>query len=111
MQIAAALLLLIPRTAAFGAFLCFPIILNFCILTFATRFDGSFFTAPLMVPANLYVIGRNYEKWKYVLPFNRLPISDVSMEQKKLNNQFPTLFFAVLKFLNADNNGLVVTLQ
>ncbi len=93
-QIAAALLLLIPRTAALGAFLYFPIILNICILTFATRFDGSFFTAPLMVLANLYVIGWNYEKWKYVLPFNRPPISDVSAEKKKLGNKFPTLFFA-----------------
>ncbi len=47
-----------------------------------------------MVLANLYVIGWNYEKWKYVLPFNRLPISDELTEKKKLGNKFPTLFFA-----------------
>lgn len=70
-QIAAAFMLLIPRTATLGAFLYFPIILNICILTFATRFDGSMFTAPLMTLANLYVLGWNYEKWKYILPFNR----------------------------------------
>ena len=71
-QVAAAIMLLIPRTVTLGAFLYFPIILNICILTFATRFDGSLFTAPLMTLANLYLLGWNYEKWKYILPFNRL---------------------------------------
>ncbi len=71
-QILAAILLLIPRTVTLGAFIYFPIILNICILTYAVRFDGSLFTAPLMVLANLYLLGWNYEKWKYILPFNRL---------------------------------------
>jgi uncharacterized membrane protein YphA (DoxX/SURF4 family) len=70
-QVAAALMLLIPRTVTLGAFLYFPIILNICVLTYAVRFDGSLFTAPLMVLANLYLLGWNYEKWKYILPFNR----------------------------------------
>lgn len=70
-QLAAAVMLLIPRTATLGAFLYFPIILNITILTFATRFDGSMFTAPLMTLANLYILGWNYEKWKYILPFNQ----------------------------------------
>lgn len=74
-QVTAAILLLIPRTVTLGAFLYFPIILNICILTFAVRFDGSLFTAPLMVLANLYLLGWNYEKWKYILPFNR-PAND-----------------------------------
>lgn len=69
-QLFAAVMLLIPRTATLGAFIYFPVILNICILTFATRFDGSLFTAPLMTLANLYVLGWNYEKWKYILPFN-----------------------------------------
>ena len=69
-QVAAAIMLLISRTATLGAFLYFPIILNICILTYAVRFDGSLFTAPLMTLANLYVLGWNYEKWKYILPFN-----------------------------------------
>lgn len=71
-QIAAAIMLLVPRTVTLGAFLYFPIILNICILTYSTRFDGSLFTAPLMVLANLFLLGWNYEKWKYILPFNRL---------------------------------------
>jgi hypothetical protein len=79
-QLAAAIFLLIPRTATLGAFLYFPIILNICILTFATRFDGSLFTAPLMTLANLYILGWNYEKWKYILPFNR-PANDVTKQK------------------------------
>lgn len=71
-QVAAAIFLLIPRTVTLGAFIYFPIILNIWILTYATRFDGSMFTAPLMTLANLFLLGWNYEKWKYILPFNRL---------------------------------------
>jgi uncharacterized membrane protein YphA (DoxX/SURF4 family) len=70
-QLAAAIFLLIPRTVTLGAFLYFPVILNITILTYATRFDGSLFTSPLMTLANLYLLGWNYEKWKYILPFNR----------------------------------------
>src|SRR4028119_42575 len=72
-QVTAAIMLLIPRTVTLGAFLYFPIILNIWILTLATRFEGSMFTAPLMTLANLYVLCWNYEKWKFILPFNQLP--------------------------------------
>src|SRR5215210_5698603 len=87
-QVTAAILLLIPRTVTLGAFLYFPIILNICILTYATRFDGSLFTAPLMVLANLYVLGWNYEKWKYILPFNR-PADDIA-KRKSLESDVQT---------------------
>jgi hypothetical protein len=82
-QLAAAIFLLIPRTVTLGAFLYFPVILNITILTFATRFDGSLFTAPLMTLANLYLLGWNYEKWKYVLPFNR-PADDNHITKRKI---------------------------
>ena len=59
-QLAAAVFLLIPRTVTLGAFLYFPVILNITVLTYATRFDGSLFTAPLMTLANLYLIVWNY---------------------------------------------------
>ena len=87
-QLAAAIFLLIPRTVTLGAFLYFPIILNICILTFATRFDGSMFTAPLMTLANLYLLGWNYEKWKYILPFNR-PEDDIK-NRKSLESDVQT---------------------
>ena len=123
-QILAAIMLLIPRTVTLGAFLYFPIILNICVLTYAVRFDGSLFTAPLMTLANLYILGWNYEKWKYILPFNDITKrksldSDVQTQEtvgqgsvfsrykprslyarfriflkQLLNDKFPTLFFA-----------------
>ncbi len=89
-QVAAAIMLLIPRTATLGAFLYFPVILNICILTYATRFDGSLFTAPLMVLANLYVLGWNYEKWKYILPFNRLANDNDAAKRKSLESDVQT---------------------
>jgi len=56
LQVTAAILLLIPRTAVLGAILYFPIILNICILSFAVRFEGSLLSSPLMVIANLYLL-------------------------------------------------------
>jgi len=89
-QITAALMLLIPRTVTLGAFLYFPIILNICILTYAMRFDGSLFTAPLMVLANLYLLGWNYEKWKYILPFNRPANDNDAAKRKSLESDVQT---------------------
>jgi uncharacterized membrane protein YphA (DoxX/SURF4 family) len=40
-QLLTAILLLIPRTALLGALMYFPIITNICVLTYATRFDGT----------------------------------------------------------------------
>ena len=94
LQVVAAILLLIPRTVTLGAFLYFPIIVNIWILTLATRFEGSLFTSPLMTFANLYLLCWHYDKWKYILPFNRLPIAYESEEKKKRSKKFPFLFFA-----------------
>jgi uncharacterized membrane protein YphA (DoxX/SURF4 family) len=92
-QLVAAIMLLIPRTATLGAFLYFPIILNITVLTFATRFDGSLFTAPLMTLANLFILGWNYEKWKYILPFNRLANDFDITKRKNLDSDFQTQQF------------------
>jgi hypothetical protein len=64
--------------------------LNICILTFATRFDGSLFTAPLMTLANLYILGWNYEKWKYILPFNQLINDNDLTKQQSLESHVQT---------------------
>lgn len=89
-QVAAAIFLLIPRTVTLGAFIYFPIIFNIWILTYATRFDGSMFTAPLMTLANLFLLGWNYEKWKYILPFNRLESEKAveSLENKSFSERY-----------------------
>jgi uncharacterized membrane protein YphA (DoxX/SURF4 family) len=89
-QITAAIMLLIPRTVTLGAFLYFPIILNICVLTYAVRFDGSLFTAPLMVLANLFLLGWNYEKWKNILPLNHLANDDDVAKRISLESYIQT---------------------
>jgi hypothetical protein len=69
LQVTAAVLLLIPRTATLGALIYFPIILNICILSLAVRFEGSFVSSPLMVLANLYLLCWDYHKLKFIMPF------------------------------------------
>ena len=71
LQVTAAILLLVPRTATLGALIYFPIILNICILSLAIRFEGSLLTAPLMVLANLYLLCWDYDKLKYIFPWEK----------------------------------------
>ena len=71
LQVTAAILLLIPRTATLGALIYFPIILNICILSWAVRFEGSFLSAPLMVLANLYLLCWDYDKLKFIFPWEK----------------------------------------
>jgi len=92
-QILAAILLLVPRTVILGALLYFPLILNICVLSYAVRFEGSILTSPLMVLGSLFLICWNYDKIKYLLPFNHATIPDALPEQKKYSNKFPTKFF------------------
>jgi uncharacterized membrane protein YphA (DoxX/SURF4 family) len=93
MQVTAAILLLIPRTATLGALLYFPIILNITILSLAVRFVGSHITSPLMVLANLFLILWDYHKIKYILPFNEPPEHRVLRDKNERIMSFPTKFF------------------
>src|SRR5687768_7564595 len=88
LQVLAAIMLLIPRTVTLGAFLYFPLIMNISILTLATRFEGSLFTAPLITLANLYVVCWNYEKWRYILPFSQLPAAGEPAGRKNGTKNF-----------------------
>ncbi|MBK7427196.1 MAG: DoxX family protein [Saprospiraceae bacterium] len=92
LQVAAALLLLIPSTATLGAVLYFPIILNICILSLAVGFDGSLVTSPLMVLANLYLLCWYYDRLKFILPFHKPP-TNVHSNQILQTNKFPLKFF------------------
>ncbi len=94
LQVTAALLLLIPRTAMLGALLYFPIILNICVLSLAVRFEGSLLSSPLMVLANLFVICWNYDKIKYIFPFSEPTPTAVLVKQLLVNHKFPFRFFA-----------------
>ncbi|MEC8683494.1 MAG: hypothetical protein VXX80_07410, partial [Bacteroidota bacterium] len=68
-QIIAGILLIIPRTVILGGLLYFPIILNIWVLSWAVRFEGSLFTSTLMVLANVYILLYNYERLKFIFPF------------------------------------------
>lgn len=92
-QVIAAILLLVPRTVILGALLYFPVILNICVLSYAVRFEGSILTSPLMVLGCLFLIFWNYEKIKYVLPFNHTIVTNAIPKQKNLNRKFPAKFF------------------
>jgi uncharacterized membrane protein YphA (DoxX/SURF4 family) len=64
-QLITAVLLLIPRTALLGALLYFPIIVNICVLTYATRFDGTRIVT-MMVLACLYLLIWDYDRLKHL---------------------------------------------
>jgi uncharacterized membrane protein YphA (DoxX/SURF4 family) len=90
-QLTAALLLLIPRTTFLGAILYLPIILNICVLTYATRFEGTRI-ATLMLLANLYLLCWDYARLKYVLLLGAS--SDVGNTlNQKTSGKFPFVFF------------------
>lgn len=91
-QVVAAVLLLIPATVTLGAVIYFPIILNICILSFAVRFEGSLFTAPLMVLSNLFILFWNYDKIKNIFPVNHSE-SFLKNIKKPHSYKFPLKFF------------------
>jgi hypothetical protein len=91
-QIITALLLLIPRTALLGAIIYFPIILNICILAYATRFEGTRITT-LMLLANIYLLYWDYERIKYILPFKQSNAEIYPTKKKTLSSKFPFVFF------------------
>jgi uncharacterized membrane protein YphA (DoxX/SURF4 family) len=66
-QLAAAVLLLIPRTATIGALVYFPLILNIFVITVSLRFTGTPFVAGLMLLANLYLLCWDYDKLRHLI--------------------------------------------
>lgn len=88
MQVIAAILLLIPRTALLGAVIYFPIILNICILSLSVRFDGSLVSSPLMVLAVTYLLCWDYDRLTHIFtPGNRFDA---------LDKKFPFRFFTAV---------------
>src|SRR5882762_7042724 len=83
-QIITAILLLIPRTSLLGALLYFPIIGNICVLTYATRFDGTRLIT-MMVLACLFLLIWDYDRLKHILPFKQ-PKTDPYVLKKPLGS-------------------------
>jgi uncharacterized membrane protein YphA (DoxX/SURF4 family) len=92
LQVTAALLLIIPRTALLGAIIYFPTILNICVLAYAVRFEGTRITT-LMVLAALYLLCWDYNRLKYILPFKQSKEDSHTIEIKSTKNKFPFVFF------------------
>jgi uncharacterized membrane protein YphA (DoxX/SURF4 family) len=66
-QLAAALLLLIPRTATIGALVYFPLILNIFVITVALEFRGTPFITGSMLLASVYLLCWDYDKLKHLI--------------------------------------------
>jgi uncharacterized membrane protein YphA (DoxX/SURF4 family) len=69
-QVIVAILLLIPRTALLGALMYFTIITNICVLTYATRFEGTRIVT-MMLLASLFLLIWDYDRLKHILPFSQ----------------------------------------
>lgn len=90
-QIITAILLLIPRTSFLGALMCFPIIVNICVLTYATRFDGTRANT-MAVLASLFLLVWHYDRIKHVWPFKQ-PSTDPVVLKKPLDKCLRIIFF------------------
>ena len=100
-QIITAILLLIPRTSLLGALMYFPIIVNICVLTYATRFDGTR-GVTMMVLASLFLLIWDYDRLKNILPFKQ-PETYPPVLKRPLGKRLRIIFFggsfAVLAFI------------
>src|ERR1700754_2700956 len=100
-QIIIALLLLIPRTSLLGALMYFPFIVNICVLTYATRFDGTR-GVTMMLLASLFLLIWDYDRLKYILPFKQSETNPPVLK-KPLGKHLRIIFFsgsfAILVFI------------
>ncbi len=89
-QLAAALLLLFPRTAHIGALMFLPIIANIAVLTTSVGFVGTWILTILMTLAATWLVAWEYDRLKPILFSNR------GERTRRLPYQFLTipLFFA-----------------
>ena len=90
-QIIIAILLLIPRTSLLGALMYFPLIVNICVLTYATRFAGTRLNT-MMLLASLFLLIWDYERLKYILPFKQPP-KLLPVLNKPLGMRLRVIFF------------------
>ena len=100
-QIITAILILIPRTSLLGVLMYFPIIVNICVLTYATRFDGTRLIT-MMVLASLFLLIWDYDRLKHILPFKQ-PKTEPPVLKKPLGKRLRIIFFggcvAVVAFI------------
>ncbi|HWB26547.1 MAG TPA: hypothetical protein VG738_13770 [Chitinophagaceae bacterium] len=90
-QIIIAVLLLIPRTSLLGALMYFPVIVNICVLTYATRFDGTRLVT-MMLLACLFLLVWDYDRLKNILPFKQFK-TGAHAAKKPLGKRLHIIFF------------------
>ncbi|MEP7212119.1 MAG: hypothetical protein ABI791_03540 [Acidobacteriota bacterium] len=90
-QIAAALLLLFPRTAHIGALMFLPIIVNIAVLTCSVGFRGTWLLTIFMALAAIWLVAWEYDRLKPIVFYDR------GERARKLPCQFLAIpvFFAV----------------
>lgn len=93
-QIIVAVLLLIPKTSLLGALMYFPIIINICVLTYATRFDGTRLVT-MMVLACLFLLIWDYDRIKHILPVKQ-PKTGTPVLERPLGNRLRVMFFGAV---------------
>lgn len=91
-QVIIAILLLIPRTSLLGALIYFPIIINICVLTYATRFDGTRLNTMALL-ACLFLLVWDYDRIKHILPFKQRK-THPPLLHKPLGMRLRIIFFA-----------------
>ncbi|CAH1001186.1 hypothetical protein LEM8419_02085 [Neolewinella maritima] len=96
LQVTAAVLLLIPRTALLGALLYLPIIVNILVLSLSVRFQGSLLTAPLMVLANLYLLCWDYHRLRLIFPWSAAESRALLPSDSARTSRLPWKFAAVV---------------
>jgi hypothetical protein len=79
----------------------FPVIVNICVLTYATRFECTRLVT-MMILASLYLLIWDFDRLKHVLPFKQ-PKTDPPVLKKPLGMRLRIIFFgssiAVLAFI------------
>lgn len=90
-QIIIAILILIPRTSFLGALMYFPMIVNICVLTYATRFAGTRANTMLLF-ACLFLLIWNFDRLKYLFPYKQ-PKIEAPVLKKPLGIRLRAIFF------------------
>jgi uncharacterized membrane protein YphA (DoxX/SURF4 family) len=69
-QVIIGVLMLFQRTSLLGNLMYFPVILNICVLTYSTRFNGTRLNT-MMLLASLFLLIWDYDRLKHILPFKK----------------------------------------
>ena len=90
-QVIIGILILFQRTSLLGNLMYFPVILNICVLTYATRFNGTRLNT-MMLLASLFLLIWDYDRLKHILPFKQ-PKRNSPVLKRPLGLRFRFIFF------------------